>query len=57
MAARRRAILKSTSGCFSGHSASVASLLAAYSALSVNRHRQMRCTGYDIGFFEQAVRS
>ncbi|WP_433183733.1 DUF2079 domain-containing protein [Actinoallomurus sp. CA-150999] len=32
-------------------------LFAAYSALSVNRHRQMRSTGYDLGIFEQAVRS
>ncbi|MBT2212057.1 hypothetical protein [Actinomadura sp. NEAU-AAG7] len=56
MAARRRAILKSASGCFSRHSAPV-SLLAAYSALSVNRHRQMRSTGYDIGIFEQSIRS
>lgn len=32
-------------------------LFAAYSALSVNRHLHMRSTGYDLGIFEQAVRS
>lgn len=31
-------------------------LFAAYSALSVERHRRMESTGYDLGIFEQAVR-
>ncbi|WP_236573851.1 DUF2079 domain-containing protein [Streptomyces sp. GS7] len=31
--------------------------LAAYTALSVTRHLQLRSTGYDLGIFEQAVRA
>ncbi|WP_147449430.1 DUF2079 domain-containing protein [Actinomadura pelletieri] len=31
-------------------------LLAAYSTLSVHRHRRMESTGYDLGIFEQGVR-
>ncbi len=32
-------------------------LFAAYFALSVQRHRRMESTGYDLGLFEQAVRN
>jgi uncharacterized membrane protein len=33
-----------------------ATLCALYTAISVNRHRQMLSTGFDLGIFEQAIR-